>query len=141
MTAWPFAGFLLAGPLCSTSDWPYRLHARCCDPRPRFRVKQTIRSGCRAIARNGRILLCSDRPLEQLSGRIVRLRLQTWHRVYLPGDAPEPHGVLLGVRCLDGDEGVVPHWDMQLQPLAEAKGELRIEVGGGMVLDFGTSFG
>jgi hypothetical protein len=141
---WPFAGSLLTGPRCSISQWPYTLHVRCCDLRPRFRVKQTIRSRCRAIARNGRILLCADRPIEELPGRVVRLRLQTWHRVYLPGDAPQPHGVLLCVRSLDSSdrrdagptESIVPLFEMGLRPLAEAKGELRIEVGGGMMLDF-----
>jgi hypothetical protein len=91
---------------------------------------------CRAIARNGRILFCADRPLEELPERLVRIRLQTWHRIYLLGDAPEPHGVLMCVRCLEGDEKVAPLFAMNLRPLAEAAGELRLDVGGGMVLDF-----
>jgi hypothetical protein len=142
--AWPFTGSLLAGLLCSSAEWPYTLHARCCDLRPRFRIKQAVGSGCRAIARNGRILLCADRPLEELSGQFVRLRLQTWHRVYLPGDPPQPHGLLLCVRTLGAPdqrdtgptEGVAPLFTMRLRPLTEARGELRIEVGGGMMLDF-----
>lgn len=133
---WPFAGSLLAGYLCASTTWPYTLHARCCDLRPRFLLKNILRSGCRAIARNGRILLCADRPMEQLPGRIVRLRLQTWHRIYLSGDAPQPHGVLLCVRALDGDQNSVPLFEMNLRPLATAQGELRIEVGGGMMLEF-----
>lgn len=136
---WPFAGALLTGSLCSTCEWPYTLHACCCDLRPRFLIKQAIRSACRAIARNGRILLCSDRPLEQLPGRIVRLRLQTWHRAYLPGDAPQPHGVLLCLRCLEGAEFPTPRFTMRLGKNAEALGELRIDVGGGMMLDFRLS--
>jgi hypothetical protein len=70
-----------------------------------------------------------------LAGGLVRLRLQTWHRVYLPGDAPQPHGVLLCLRCLDEAEGIAPRFTMHLRPVAEAKGELRIEVGGVMMLD------
>lgn len=134
-TAWPFAGTLLAGSYCSAGQWPYTLHAHCCDLRPRFRLKQTIGSACRAIARNGRILLCADRPLEELPGQLVRLRLQTWHRVYLPGDAPQPHGLLLCVRHLKDDAESVALFTMQLRPRAEARGKLRIEVGGGMMLD------
>lgn len=135
-TTWPFAEDLLAGPLCSMTQWPYNLHACCCDLRPRFLVKQTIRSGCRAVSRNGRVLLCADRPVEELSGRFVRVRLQTWHRSYLPGDVPQPHGVLLYVRSLASDERKVPVFEMHLRPLVEAKGELRIAVGGGIMLDF-----
>ena len=74
--------------------------------------------------------------MEELSGRLVRLRLQTWHRIYLPGDAPQPHGVLLCVRGLDSDELTNPLLEMCLRPFAEARGELRIDVGGGMMLDF-----
>lgn len=133
---WPFAGSLLAGPLCSTSEWPYTLYTRCCDLRPRFLIKPAIQSAYRAVARNGRILLCTDRPLEQLPDRIVRLRLQTWHRIYLPGDAPQPHGLLLHVRAFDGEEENAPRFTMLLEKTSEARGELRIDVGGGMLLDF-----
>ncbi|MHB1426617.1 MAG: hypothetical protein ACYC3I_25935 [Gemmataceae bacterium] len=141
-TAWPFTGSLLAGPLCSTALWPCTLHARCCDPRPRFLLKSPPSpphagggrgEGCRAVARNGRVLLCADRPMEELAGRLVRIRLQTWHRIYLPGDAPQPHGVLLCVRCV---EDVVPSFAMELRSIAEARGQLRIDVGGGIMLDF-----
>jgi len=144
-TTWPFAGSLLTGPLCSMGEWPYSFHVRCCDLRPRFLIKSppypprmggNKRGGCRAIARNGRILLCADRPVEELPGRLVRLRLQTWHRIYLPGDAPQPHGVLLCVRDRAGDAGNTPVFEMCLRPRVEAKGELRIDVGGGMMLDF-----
>jgi hypothetical protein len=138
---WPFVGSLLSGPLCSSGRWPFTLHVRCCDLRPRFLIKQKLRSSDRAIARNGRVLLCADRPVEELSGRLVRLRLQTWHRAYLPGDAPQPHGVLLCVRDRPErpDAGLaIPLFTIHLRPLAEAQGELRIEVGGGMLLDFCT---
>jgi len=153
--AWPFAGLLLTGPLCSTGPWPYHGYARCCDLRPRFRAKSLFLSprkgsrevGYRAIARNGRVLLCADRPMEELPGRLVFVRLQTWHRVYLPGEAPLPHGILLCVRSMD-----IPHradagppkgaafcFEMCRRPHAEAQGELRIEVGGGKILDFCAS--
>jgi hypothetical protein len=78
--------------------------------------------------------------VEELSGCLVLLRLQTWHRVYLPGEAPQPHGVLLCVRSLDiakwRDAGpIVLPFEMRLRSLAEARGEVRIDVGGRMVLD------
>jgi len=144
-TTWPFAGSLLAGSVCSTGPWPYILHARCCDLRRRFLVKPSLApsgakgkrgSTYRAIARNGRILLCADRPLEELPGRLIRLRLQTWHRVYLPGETPQPHGILLCMRGIPDEDTITPVFEMRLRPLAEATGELHIEVGGRMVLDF-----
>jgi hypothetical protein len=132
-TGWPFAGSLLTGPLCQREPWPCTLHVRLGDLRPRFLVKQTIAARCRAIARNGRVLLCADRPLVELCGSLVRLRLQTWHRVYLPGEIPEPHGVLLCVRVVDEER--TQQFKACLRPIAEATGELRVDVGGGMVLD------
>lgn len=133
---WPWTGDLLAGPLCATAAWPCTLYVRLCDLRPRFRVKQTVGTGCRAIARNGRILLCSDRPLDELSGDPARLRLQTWHRAILPGDAPQPYGILLCVRCPAAGEARDHFFTMQLVPRSEARGDLQVDVGGGFVLDF-----
>jgi hypothetical protein len=135
-TRWPFVDWLLSGPLCSTAVWPCTLDVRLCDLRPRFRVKQTLRSGCRAIARNGRVLLCADRPLEELPGTSARLRLQTWHRVVLPGDAAEPYGILLCVRGTDDKTRFTPGIALTLCREAEAMGALRVEVGGGLYLDF-----
>jgi hypothetical protein len=129
-TGWPFAGSLVSGPPCESADWPCTLQVRLGDLRPRFLVKQRNR----AIARNGRVLLCTDRPLTELSGRLVRLRLQTWHRVYLPGEPPHPHGVLLYVREADEEGNRI--FAAGLRPVCEARGGLRVDVGGGMVLDF-----
>jgi hypothetical protein len=135
-TGWPWTGDLLAGPLCGTSAWPCTLHVRLCDLRPRFLVKRTIGAGRRAVARNGRVLLCSDRPLDELPGRPARLRVQTWHRAILPGDTPGPYGILLCVRCQAVDDVREPLFTMQLVPRPEARGDLRVEVGGGLMLDF-----
>jgi hypothetical protein len=134
-TGWLLAGDLLTGPLCSTAAWPCSLRVRLCDLRPRFLPKCVIGSGCRAVARNGRILLCGDRPLDELSGQSVRVRLQTWHRAILPGESPGPYGVLLCVRCLPTDDLSRSVFTTQLVRRSEAEGELRVEVGGGMVLD------
>jgi hypothetical protein len=136
MTTWPFVGSLLTGPVCSSAAWPFTMHARLGDLRPRFRVKEILRGGCRAIARDGRVLLCLDRPLEDLSGLHVCLRLQTWHRMILPGEAAEPFGVLVSVRGVDARQNLAPLFTGDLRHRSEAQGELRLEVGGGMVLDF-----
>jgi hypothetical protein len=133
--SWPFADSLLSGPLCSSLPWPCNLHVRLGDLQPRFRVKQTVRCGCRAIGRDGRILLCTDRSLEDLCGRRVRLRLQTWHRRILSGEVAAPYGILVSVR--GDDRANFPSlFTAELRRHAEADGELRLEVGGGMVLDF-----
>src|SRR4051812_28608096 len=90
---------LLGGPaLDAGTPWPLVLRAVLCDLRPRFLPKGVVGAGHRAVARNGRVLLCSDRPAAELAGQVARVRLQTWHRAILPGDVPEPYGILLCVR-------------------------------------------
>src|SRR5206468_2022091 len=79
------------------APWPFALRAVLCDLRPRFLPKAAVGPGRRAVARNGRVLLCSDRPLDALAGQPASVRLQTWHRAILPGDLPAPYGVLLCV--------------------------------------------
>jgi hypothetical protein len=131
---WLQAGDLLGGPLRSNSPWPFTFDARLCDLRPRFLVKKAVGRGGRAVSRNGRILLCSDRPLEALADQVVRVRLQTWHRAILPGDAPQPYGVLLCVRCpVEGGAG--PLFTTRLTTRALAAGDLEVDVGGGLVLE------
>ncbi len=98
-TGWDDAGSLLTGRLRdAAAPWPLTLTAVLCDLRPRFLPKGMVGGGCRAVARNGRVLLCGDRPLAELIGQTVRVRIQTWNRAVLPGEAPAPHGVLLCVR-------------------------------------------
>src|SRR5262245_62037945 len=89
---------LLSGPLVESAGWPLVLHPALCDLRPRFLAKGQVGRGGRAVARNGRVLLAADRPLPELAGRAAHVRLQTWHRALLPGDPPEPHGILLCLR-------------------------------------------
>ena len=135
MTTCPWAGDLLTGPLCSSLSWPYTFHVRLCDLRPRFLPKCVVGSECRAVARNGRVLLCADQPLDELAGQPARMRMQTWHRAILPGESPQPYGLLLCVRGLppgDQPDGV---FTMRLVRSGEAEGDLRVDVGGGMVLD------
>jgi hypothetical protein len=139
-TGWDHAGSLLGGPLAGgAAPWPFALRAVLCDLRPRFLPKAAGGPGGRAVARNGRVLLCSDRPLDALAGRAASVRLQTWHRAILPGDLPAPYGVLLCVRCLDGAPGPGPPvFGTRLVRRSEGAGDLLLDVGGGLVLEFKT---
>jgi hypothetical protein len=130
---------LLTGPLLKASSWPLLLQARLCDLRPRFLDKGRTRNGCRAIARNGRVLLCGDRAMSELAGRDVWLRLQTWHRSHLPADVPEPYGVVVwvrGVEELTPTDSPGPVYATRLVSAAEAVGDLHLDVGGRFVLEF-----
>jgi hypothetical protein len=130
---WHPAADLLHGPLLTEAAWPLQLRVRLCDFRPRFLPKGTAGRGYRAIARNGRVLLASDLPLAELPGRVARVRLQTWHRAILPGDRPKPHGLLL---CVRAAEDVLPRFRARLVREDEAPCDLRVALGGGLVLEF-----
>jgi hypothetical protein len=132
---WHHARDLLGGPLLTAdAPWPLVLRATLCDLRPRFLPKGAVgRAGHRAVARNGRVLLCSDRPVAELVGLAALVRLQTWHRAALPGDRPAPHGVLLCVRGLEGGQ---PAYAARLATRAEADGDLTLDVGGVLALEF-----
>jgi hypothetical protein len=137
-TGWDHAGWLLGGPLAGgAAPWPFALRAALCDLRPRFLPKTAVGPGRRAVARNGRVLLCSDRPPDALAGQTASVRLQTWHRALLPGDVPAPFGVLLYVRCIDRVPGLEPPaFGTRLVPRSEAAGDLHLDLGGGLVLEF-----
>ena len=110
------------------------LRAALGDLRPRFLPKGAVgRAAHRAVARNGRVLLCSDRPVAELAGLAAVVRLQTWHRATLPGDEPGPHGLLL---CVRGLERGRPLYAARLVPCGEAGGDLTLDVGGLLVLEF-----
>ena len=131
---WQHAADLIHGPLLAPgAPWPLSVSVLLCDLRPRFLAKGQAGRGHRAIARNGRVLLASDRPLADLSGRCARLRLQTWHRAILPGDRPKAYGLLLCVRSIRDED---PEFEARLVRRPEASGDLALDVGGGVVLDF-----
>ena len=131
---WQQAADLIRGPLLTAgAPWPLSLRVLLCDLRPRFLAKGQAGRGHRAIARNGRVLLAADRPPGELAGRCTRLRLQTWHRAILPGERPKPHGLLLCVRPVDNED---PEFETRLVRLSEGSGDLILEVGGGLVLEF-----
>jgi hypothetical protein len=102
--------------------------------RPRFLPKGRAGRGYRAVARNGRVLLASDRLLENLAGRAAAVRLQTWHRVILPGDPPTPHGVLMCVRAIE--ESREAAYEARLSEDAAGPFAFALDVGGERVLEF-----
>jgi hypothetical protein len=109
------------------------------DLRPRFLPKGQVGRGHRAIARNGRVLLASDLPVQQLAGRVARVRLDVWHKAILPGDLPTPYGLLL---CIRTGPGLGNLYEGRLVPEAgpsslSESARLALDVGGGMVLEFG----
>jgi hypothetical protein len=105
-----------------------------CDLRPRSIPKGRAGRGYRAVARNGRVLIASDLPIAELTGRVARLRLQTWNRAVLPGDRPAAHGLLLCVRCA-GVGPVIPPYTTRLVKTAEEPFDLALALGGGLVLE------
>ncbi len=127
---------LLHGPLLqSGTAWPLTLWARLCDLRPRFLPKAVVRGRCRAVSRNGRVLLASDVPPADLIGRAARLRLQTWHRRILPGDSAEPYGLLLCVRA-ESEPPRQPVYATRLVATSSEDFVLGLDVGGRLLLAF-----
>jgi len=134
-TGWEHACNLLSGPLSRGLPCPFTVPAVLCDLRRRFLPKGTAGRGHRAVARNGRVLLCSDLPLDRLDGCPALVRLQTWHKAILPGETPSPYGVLLYART-QGELPAGPFWTIQLVQVRDATGDLTLDVGGGMMLVF-----
>jgi hypothetical protein len=114
--------------------WPILLTAVVGDLRPHFIAKGRVGRSYRAIARNGRVLLASDLPLEELVGRMVRVRLQEWRRSILPDDVPEPYGLLLCLRS-QAESAAAPLC-AQLTATASPDAELVLDVGGRLKLEF-----
>jgi hypothetical protein len=105
------------------------------DVRRRFLSKGRIGRGYRAVGRNGRVLLASDRPLTELVDRQVGLRLQTWHKRILLDWPPEPYGVLLCVRALEQLEAKL-RYTACLAAHEDGVIDLALDVGGGRSLVF-----
>lgn len=132
---------LASGPIESESIC---FQAILCDLRPRFIPKCRVGSSYRSVARNGRVLLASNLPIESLIECKVAIRVQPWRKVILPGESPETYGVLMCARCLDpglrsGLEGhAVYHSCLVSEPQSAA--DLSVDVGGGKVLVFFPRF-
>jgi hypothetical protein len=132
-----YLGDLCWGPLTDTADEPLVLTVRFGDLRPRFLPKERVGQGYRALARNGRILLASDVPVTELPGRVAAVRLQTWHRTVLPGDASQVYGLLLCVRAAKaGATACLSAELIRLDSGRETGGDLLLYVGGLMALAF-----
>jgi hypothetical protein len=130
---------LLSGPWAQEKPLPISFQAVLCDLERRFIAKGSAGSGYRAVARNGRVLLASHVPVTQLDGQIAEVRVQIWHKAILPNDPPLPYGLLLCIRNLDCTQGRAV---LRTRLVAERRLDapdalcLRIEVGGGQVLEF-----
>jgi hypothetical protein len=126
---------LLRGRLAASPSWPLNISAVLCDLRPRFLAKGRVGRSYRAIARNGRVLLASDLPLQELAGRIARLRLQVWHRALVAGNTPQPYGWLLCIRSEPGPADQ-PLYHARLTRSLDADADLILDVGGREMLAF-----
>jgi hypothetical protein len=126
---------LVHGRLFTSGNWPLILEARWCNVRPAFIPKGQVGRHYRAISRSGRILLASDRSLAELAGRLVRVRLQTWHKVILPGTRAEPYGILLCVQEISAP-GPGPYYEATLGEPGDDNADLSLEVGALRVLEF-----
>ena len=127
---------LLWGPLLpSPQVLPLRLQLWLCDLRPRFLAKGRVRQNYRAIARNGRVMLATDRPLADLTDRPARARLQVWHRAILPGDRPEPYGIVFYLRSVSRSLGS-PVYRTRMVKTPAPGCSLALDLGGGLVLEF-----
>jgi len=114
-----------------------------CNLRPRFIPKGRVGRGFRAVARNGRILLAANRPLEALEASIAAVRIQPWRKVILPGEKPELFGILICARSSDPENHAGLNrparelvYQARLSADAEASADLAMDVGGGMALVF-----
>ncbi len=129
-------GKLLWGPLASEMTClPLAVEVILCDLRPRMLPKGQVGNGYRAIARNGRVLLAAPAPLEQWAGQPTRVRLQVWHKAILPGDRPEPFGLLMCLRKL-GSLQTGSMLETRLTPKPEDGFALALDLGGNRVMEF-----
>jgi hypothetical protein len=106
------------------------------DLRPRFMAKGKVGRGYRAIARNGRVLMASDRNLAELAGEISLVRLQAWHRSILPREPRRPYGLLLVVQRVLPTSGAEVPYTVRLVDVAKVQSDLVLNVGGCKVLEF-----
>jgi hypothetical protein len=139
---WDRGGGLLHGQLMDrVASLPFTIRVILGDLRVRFLAKGRAGRGHRAVARNGRVLLASQVPIEELVDTEVRLRFQVWHRRFLPGAPAEPWGILLctapvNSQASGGSEDVIRRARLAKQ-LGSAD-DLGLEVGGGLIVAFGV---
>ena len=130
------------------ADWEsVCFRALLCDLKPRFILKGRVGRSYRSVARNGRVLLASNLPLDALKDCEAGIRLQPWRKTILPGDRPEVYVVLLCVHCLDpgdhfplGRQAANAMLQSNLVKSCPDIFDLAIDVGGGMSLIFFSPF-
>jgi len=117
-----------------------------CNLRPRFIPKGRVGRGYRAVARNGRVLLAANLPLEALADSLAAIRIQPWHKVILPGEMAELFGILICASCPDPGKPSGLHqatkepiFEACLSADLQAPADLALDVGGGMTLLFMAS--
>jgi hypothetical protein len=115
---------------------PVSLDVYLCDLRSRFLYKGRAGRGHRYVARNGRVLLATQHPLEEWVDRLSRVRLQPWRRAILPGDRPEPYGILLWIGAIAATKRRRAVYRAQLVKPHDGVVDLALDVGGGLVLEF-----
>jgi hypothetical protein len=125
--------FLGAWP-CKDGPWPLVLDVLVGALRLGFLPKCAVGHGYRAIARNGRVLLATDRSLEEMTGRVARARVQTWHRRILAGDPLEPYGILLCLRSEESSDE--PALEARVGSVSEDLLDFALDLGGQRVLAF-----
>jgi hypothetical protein len=135
-----FGSNLLRGTLAKEMPLPISLSAALGDLRTRFLAKGQVGTGYRFIARNGRVLLATEGALAELLDRAVYIRIQVWHRAILPGDPPDPYGLLLCIRHSALDHAAALYRAALVETPA-AHCALAIEVGGGRWLEFNHESG
>jgi hypothetical protein len=121
---------LLQGPLLEPAEaLPLTINTILCDLRPRFLTKCRAGRGFRSISRNGRILLASALPLDDLTGQEVRLRFQIWHKTILPDAPAEPYGLLVCADAASSRAGE-PSYNAYLVTEFREPFDLAVDVGG-----------
>ena len=131
------AGNLLWGTvLDQAGGLPLSVLALLPDLRPSFIAKGKVGRGYRAIARNGRVLMASDRNLAELAGEVSLVRFQMWHRAVLPHEPHGPYGLLFVVRRVLPTSCAEVPYTVRLVEVEKAESDLILNVGGCKLLEF-----
>jgi hypothetical protein len=117
---------------------PIAVDAYLGDLRPRFLYKGLAGRGHRYVARNGRVLLATERRLDEWVDCLARVRIQPWRRAILPGDRPELYGILIwiGATAATKENSRRVVYRAQLVKSQDVAVEIALDMGGGLVIEF-----
>ena len=103
---------------------------------PAFIPKGRVGRHARSISRSGLILLMDARPRQTLDSGAAEVHLGIWRRVVLPGQPPEPYGIVLVLRAPQraGRAGTI--FQARLGQGAAPGAALCLDVGAGQLLSF-----